>query len=93
MAHEVRYSTADQRYEIRVDDVLAGYAVAQIEGDVVVFPHTKVFDEFAGQGIAGELVGAALDDVRSAGRTVEDVCPYVTRFIDKHPEYHDLRTR
>ena len=49
-----------------------------------------VFDEFEGQGLAGQLVTGALDDVRAQGKKVIATCPYVKRFIEKHAEYADL---
>lgn len=78
------------RYEISVDGVLAGFTEYVDAGDVLVFPHTVVFDEFGGQGLAATLVTGALDDVRAKGRLIRPECPYVKGFLAKHPEYQDL---
>ncbi|HEX7131201.1 MAG TPA: GNAT family N-acetyltransferase [Iamia sp.] len=89
MTTEVR--RADGRYEIVVDGVVAGFT--QFEegvGGVLAFPHTVVEDEFEGQGLASRLVREALDDVRARGRLIHPFCPYVKRWIQKHPDYHDL---
>ena len=67
-----------------------GFTQAFEDGDVVTFPHTEVFDEFEGQGLASELVTGALDDIRAQGKKVVATCPYVARFIEKHPDYADL---
>ncbi|MCW2830194.1 MAG: family N-acetyltransferase [Aeromicrobium sp.] len=91
MTHTVVHNTDDQRYEILVDGILAGFADAKEDDtDVVVFPHTEIFDQFEGQGLASELVTGALDDVRVRGKKIKAVCPYVARFIEKHPDYADL---
>ena len=90
MTHTVTHNPDKSRYEIHVDDVFAGFTQAFEDGDVVTFPHTVVFDEFEGQGLASELVTEALDDIRVRGKLVIATCPYVSRFIDKHPEYKDL---
>lgn len=90
MSNEVTLNPDERRYEIRVDGVLAGFTQAFEDGDVVTFPHTVVFDEFEGQGLAAQLVSGALDDVRERGKKVVATCPYVKRYIEKHPEYADL---
>ena len=78
------------RYEIRVDDRVAGFAEYESRPGRVVFTHTEVADEFEGRGLAGRLARAALDDVRSRGLLVVPLCPYIAGYIDKHPEYADL---
>lgn len=78
------------RYEISVDGVLAGFTEYIDKGDLLVFPHTVVFEEFDGQGLAAILVTGALDDVRANGRVIRADCPYVAGFLRKHPEYQDL---
>lgn len=78
------------RYEISVDGVLAGFTDYVDEGEVLVMPHTEVFDDFEGQGLAAILVTGALDDVRANHRVVRPDCPYVARFLGKHPAYQDL---
>lgn len=90
MSNEVIHNVDKQRYEIHVDGTLAGFTQALEDGDVVTFPHTVVFDEFEGQGLAGQLVTGALDDVRIRGKKIVAECPYVARFVEKHPDYADL---
>lgn len=86
----VRHDPAEHQYELVVGDEIAGRAVYEDRGDVRVFLHTEVDDRFEGRGLAGRLVGAALDHTRNERRTVEPQCPYVRSFIGKHPEYVDL---
>ena len=90
MSNEVVHNEEKQRYEIHVDGTFAGFTQAIEDGDVVTFPHTVVFDEFEGQGLASKLVSAALDDVRSRGKKIVPECPYVARFVEKHADYADL---
>lgn len=90
MTTEITRNETQQRYEITVDGERAGFTEAREEGDVVVFPHTVVDEKFEGQGLASQLVGFALDDVRARGKKVEAHCAYVKRFIEKRPQYQDL---
>ncbi len=89
MTNTVSLNVDKQRYEIFVDGTLAGLTQAIEDGEVTM-PHTKVFDEFEGQGLASQLVTGALDDIRLRGKRIIAECPYVARFIEKHPDYADL---
>ena len=80
----------ESRYEAHVDGRLAGFAVYRARPGLVAFIHTEVDDEFAGRGVGGTLVRAALDDSRQRDRAVLPFCPFVNRFIGEHPEYLDL---
>jgi predicted GNAT family acetyltransferase len=90
MSNEVTFNSEKRRYEIHVDGTFAGFTEAHEDGDVIVFPHTVVLDEFEGQGLASRLVTGALDDVRSRGKKIVAQCPYVARFVEKRPAYADL---
>ncbi len=79
------------RYEARIAGGLAGIAEYQLTDELVVFTHTEVDPAFEGQGIGGALAKFALDDVASQGqRKVLVVCPFITSWIHRHPEYAPL---
>ena len=78
------------RYEITVDDQLAGFVTFRESGDVITFVHTETESEFKGQGVASTLVREALGDARARSLRVIPRCPFVRSFIDDHPEYQDL---
>ncbi|KAA1380823.1 GNAT family N-acetyltransferase [Aeromicrobium fastidiosum] len=90
MTNSVSHNVDKQRYEIHVDGAFAGLTQALEDGEVVTMPHTKIFDEFEGQGLATQLVTGALDDIRARGKKIVAECPYVAQFVVKHPEYADL---
>ena len=86
----VRDVPEHSRYEIERDGEVVGFADYRLAGDVVVMPHVEVRRDLRGGTIGSELVRAALDDVRSRGRRVRPLCPFVVSFIRRHPEYRDL---
>lgn len=90
MSTEVVHNADEERYEIHVDGTRAGFVVAQPRDGVVLFPHTEVSEDFEGQGLASQLVTAALEDIRSRGQKIQPTCPYVKRFLTRHTEYADL---
>jgi predicted GNAT family acetyltransferase len=81
----------EQRYEAHVDGALAGFAAYRFKGDHIVFTHTEVDDAFAGQGVGGALAKGALDDVRArAEHDVVALCPFISAWLARHPDYQDL---
>jgi hypothetical protein len=52
-----------------------------------------VFPEYEGQGIASTLAKTVMDDARERGRTVVPLCPYISKWLEKHPEYDDVVAR
>ncbi|MEG8274809.1 GNAT family N-acetyltransferase [Streptomyces sp. AHA2] len=79
-----------QRYEILVDGRRAGLTAYRDRGEQRVFFHTEIDDAFAGRGLASELVGRALADVRASGKRIVPVCPYVAKYLKKHGEFADI---
>ena len=79
-----------ERYEIRLDGELAGYAEYRGRGTVRAFTHTEIADGHEGQGLGGRLVAFALDDARAHERQVVPICPFVARYLAEHQAYLDL---
>ncbi|MET8085598.1 GNAT family N-acetyltransferase [Micromonospora sp. NPDC005197] len=90
MSTLVEDNPAKNRFEILVDDALAGFTAYLPRGEVLVFTHTEVDSGFQGKGVGSTLIRGALDQVRARGGRVVPQCPFVAAFIDKHPEYADL---
>jgi predicted GNAT family acetyltransferase len=89
---DVRRNDDVGQYEIWLDGSRVGLTQFRVRPDgVLVFPHTEVDEDRRGQGLAGELIGGALDDVRERGKTIIAQCPAVAGFIADHSEYADLQ--
>ena len=89
MAHSVIHNEAEGRFEIRIGGDVAFTEVRET-GRGWMFPHTLVPEKFEGQGIGGELARFALDWARSTGQKVLPTCPFISAWIVRHPDYHDL---
>jgi predicted GNAT family acetyltransferase len=87
---DVRNNREQSRYEIFLDGTRIGLMTYRVEADTVVTPHTEIDPRYEGRGLGGQLVQVALDEIRSEGRYVRPVCPFVSHFISMHPEYQDL---
>ena len=77
------------RYELVVDGHKAVASYTIHEG-TITFTHTIVPAALGGRGVGSRLISAALADVRARGLKVVAECPFVARYIEKHPEYADL---
>ena len=82
-----------QRFEIRKDTILVGFATYRRQDNRITFLHTEIDHAFSGQGLGSELVRQALDTARAEGKTVLPLCPFVAHFIQEHTEYHDLTSQ
>jgi predicted GNAT family acetyltransferase len=87
---EVTDNQAERRYEARTNGEIAGYLFYRERPGGLVLVHTEVADGFEGQGIGGQLVAAALDDIRQRGLSVTPLCRFAAGYIDRHQEYADL---
>ncbi|WP_230416652.1 GNAT family N-acetyltransferase [Micromonospora tarapacensis] len=83
---------AKHRYEILVDDALAGFTAYLLRGEVLVFTHTEVDPGYQNMGVGSALMRGTLDQVRAQGGRVVPQCPFMAAFIERHPEYADLVT-
>lgn len=91
MAIDFRHAPDRNRYEVLDGEDVIGQAQYRRSGSQVDFVHTEVDDAYGGQGLASKLVGFALDDVREQGQRFVAHCPYVVKWLERHPEYDDLR--
>lgn len=79
-----------QRFELREDGALLGFASYTVRDGVMSVPHTEVDAGLRGRGLASTLVRDTLEAARARGLRVLPLCPFVTRFIAQHPEYLPL---
>jgi predicted GNAT family acetyltransferase len=78
------------RFEIRVDDELAGFIEYQRRPGLIAFVHTLIDPRFEGHGLGSQLVRTALAEARSEGLAVLPFCPFVRGYIAAHSDYLDL---
>ncbi len=54
------------------------------DGRVYCITHTFVAPSLAGQGIAGQLVHMATEQIRAQGGSVTATCAYASHWLEKH---------
>jgi uncharacterized protein len=90
MAPRVVDTPEEDRFEIFVDDRLAGFAEYTRNERVIAFTHTEIDPAFEGQGLGSILARAVLDAAREEKLVVLPYCPFIKGWISKHPDYVDL---
>lgn len=82
---------AGGRFELAIDashDIAAAYY--RVKDDRIVLTHTIVPEKFSGRGIGSQLARGVFEKIRANSRKVILVCPFMTAFYARHPEYADI---
>lgn len=94
MSHDhqiaVRNDVDNHRYVLELDGERAGMAVYHVRGGRNYFVHTEVDPGHEGEGLGSALAQNALDDVRARGQQIVPLCPFITAWLNRHPDYQDL---
>jgi len=87
--HIIKHNADRSRFETTVDgmDCVADYRLVD---KTMVMTHTYVPPPLEGRGIAGELVGAAMEYARKNDYKVDPRCSYVAVYMRRHPETQSL---
>ena len=80
----------ESRYELLLGGRRVGLAAYRRRNGRIAFTHTEVDESWEGRGFGSRLAAAVLDDVRRQGLEVAPLCPFIARFIERHPEYEEL---
>jgi predicted GNAT family acetyltransferase len=78
-----------RRFEITVDGHTGFLRYAKSAGRIELI-HTEVPPELGGRGLGATLAKAALDYAQQAGLKVTPTCPFVKKYLERHPEYAPL---
>lgn len=90
MELDIRHQPDARRFEVVVQGTRCVLDYTLIDGGMAIV-HTGVPPAVAGRGIAGELVRSALEFARAQGWKVRPLCSYAVAWMDRHPQFADLR--
>lgn len=86
MATHLLHNRRKSRFDIRVEDKLAGSAHYKLSNGVATFDHTVIKPAFEGQGLGSQVVRFALDQAKAEGWRIGATCPFVVAYLERHPE-------
>ena len=89
----VKDNTVEDRFELFANGMPAGVLAYRMEGEKYALVHTEIDPEFEGRGMGSALISRTLDLIRATGHAVVPICPFVSSFLQRHPEYLDLVAR
>jgi uncharacterized protein len=89
----IENNVAEHRFEARLPSGVAELQYRYGGSGTLVLVHTEVPPALEGRSIGARLVRAALEYARANGLTVVPLCPFVTVFIARHPEFQSLVRR
>jgi uncharacterized protein len=94
MAKELVHEPENYRYALRIDGELASVVDYAITGTSISFHRTFTPPAYRGQGLAGEVVEFAVNDVEATTDfRIVPMCWYVGDWFDRHPERAGMLTR
>jgi len=91
MTLPIRHEPDARRFVADVGGKAAYITYRQHDGQLLELDHTYVPRELRGGGVASQLTVRALEYARERGYRVVPSCPFVAAFIERHPEYRELR--
>jgi uncharacterized protein len=87
----IRHEPEARRFVADIDGETAYITYRELDRGVLELDHTYVPREFRGGGIASQLTVRALGYARERGCRVVPSCPFVAAYIERHPEFRELR--
>ena len=91
MTVAIRHEPDARRFAADVGGKTAYITYRELDPQLLELDHTYVPHERRGGGIASQLTVRALEYAREHGFRVVPSCPFVAAYIERHPEYRDLR--
>ena len=92
MTIAIRHEPDIRRFTADLDGKTAYITYRELDSHRLELDHTYVPREFRGGGIASQLTVRALEYARERGCRVVPSCPFVAAYIERHPEYRELRS-
>jgi predicted GNAT family acetyltransferase len=87
---DIHHEPAAHRFVARIGDAEAVLEYDTVDAHTLDYHHTFVPPALRGGGIASQLAAFALRYAREHGIKVLPTCPFVARYLSRHPEFHAL---
>jgi uncharacterized protein len=83
---------AKERYEVLIaeDGAMVALVTYRLSANWIALLHTEVQAGFEGQGMGSRTAELVFDDARARGLKVVPKCPFILRWLERHPEQHDI---
>lgn len=85
----VKDNKEKNRFEAEIEGHPA-FVEYSVQPGVLVLEHTEVDKALAGKGVGSELVESVLLEIELRGLKVVPECPFIAKYIEKHPEWKSI---
>ncbi len=85
----VKHDPERKRFVVRMEDHEAFSEYIPLP-DRIIFTHTEVPSPLEGKGIASLLAKAGLEWVKSEGKQIVPLCPFIAGYMARHPEWKTI---
>jgi len=86
----VKNNTQRKRFEVELGEYNKAYIDYRKVGDKYTLVHTEVPQQYAGKGIGDRLARGSLALIEAEGATITVTCPFLTKWLKRHPDYDSL---
>jgi predicted GNAT family acetyltransferase len=86
----VENDSAHQRFFVRLPEGNGELQYRRIPTRTLELVHTEVAPTLRGRGVGDALAEAAMDYARAEKLSIVATCPFVRRWLEKHPEHQHL---
>jgi len=78
-----------QQLQLTIEGELA-FLEYRVKDDIIYLMHTEVPERLGGRGIGTALASAAFDHAAAHNMKIKVYCPFVQKYLDRHPELAHL---
>jgi len=88
--YELINNKEEKQYEFQIEGYIPKIEYILSNNGEIIFAHTEVPVVLEGKGIGTQLVEKSLEDVEKQNLKLVPLCPFVTAYIRKNPEWRRL---
>ena len=85
----VIHNTEHKRFQVQLNEHIAELTY-HLNGNIIIFTHTRVPSALGGRGIGSLLVKTGLEYAKQNDLKVQTLCWFVDGYIQRHAEYQNL---
>lgn len=81
---------ANRRFEMKVEGHIVFVEYILNKDNIMFLTHTEVPVAIEGKGIGSMIVLKALEYIKAHNYTLAPLCPFVAKYVRKHPEWMSI---
>lgn len=78
-----------KRFETEIEGHQA-FVEYSVKPGILVLEHTEVDKALGGKGVGSEMIETVLLEIELRGLKVIPECPFIEKYIEKHPEWKSI---